>query len=404
MSAQKMVPPDAKGAFTSLSAWVQGDVQAPEMTIVDRPKSPREHAARALCRLSGNPEDVMFERRPMWMSFLEEVDVVLQMALSENAWRRLLAHDEEMAPAQSDTPEEFLNFADLAIHRAKATGRGRAETFMPALGDVAIARRAFVQELECAFKRDEFELFYQPQVNAQSGKLVGAEALIRWNHPQRGLLAPADFLDVLSESTLANSVGEWVLRTASARLAQWRAWGLDIRMGVNLFAAQFRTGRLLKTVSAALSDNALPPDALELEIVETILLRNDVTTRRLLQDIRGLGVRLALDDYGTGFASLSVLKRYPVTSLKIDRSFIVNIDKDPENAAVVNAIIYLAKSFGLDVIAEGVETVSQMDFIKDHGCGEAQGYLFGKPVAASAFECRYLRPGSAIVDACLLPV
>nr|WP_258734995.1 EAL domain-containing protein [Ancylobacter mangrovi] len=291
-----------------------------------------------------------------------------------------------LTPAHSARPEELLSAADLALYRAKASGRGRAEMFSPVFRDVVIARRAFAQELRLAFEHGEFELFYQPQVNTRTGALVGAEALMRWNHPQRGLLTPASFMEVLSEKPSAGAVGEWVLRTACAQAAIWREAVPSFRIGVNLFAAQFRAGRLLTSVREALAENNLPPAALELEIVETILLRNDTTILRLLQELKALGVRLAFDDYGTGFASLSLLKRYPVTCLKIDRSFIRDVDTDPEDAAVVKAIIYLGKSFGLEVIAEGVETRTQLAFLRENGCAEAQGYLFGKPVPVAQFE------------------
>lgn len=295
-----------------------------------------------------------------------------------------------LAPQHSQRPEELLGAADLALYRAKAAGRGRYELFAPALREYAVARRTFEQELKQAFEKGEFELFYQPQVSTVDGSLTGAEALIRWNHPERGLLTPVSFIDVLAHKASAPEIGEWILRTACMQAARWRSLAPSFRIGVNLFEAQFRYGRLLEAVREILAEAALPAAALELEIVENIFLRNEPGTEKLLHDLRDLGVGLAFDDYGTGFASLSLLKRYPVSRLKIDRGFMRNVHTDPEDAAVVNAILYLGKSFGMDVIAEGVETQAQLDFLKENNCPQAQGYLFGKPVTAREFEEKFL--------------
>ena len=296
-----------------------------------------------------------------------------------------------LGPQHSARPEELLSAADLALYRAKAAGKGRYELFQPQLREVAVARREFERELRLAFENGEFELFYQPQISIADRQLTGAEALIRWNHPERGLLTPASFIEVLSQKPSAGDIGEWILRTACGQAAQWRKAVPTFRIGINLFEAQFRTGRLLTAVREIMQDNGLPADAIELEIVENILLHNDAATLKLLQNLRKLGVGLSFDDYGTGFASLSLLKRYPVSRLKIDRSFVRDVNTDPEDAAVVKAVLYLARSFGLEVIAEGVETEAQLDFLKDNGCQEAQGYLFGKPVPAEKFEAKFIR-------------
>lgn len=298
------------------------------------------------------------------------------------------------APRHSSRAEELIGAADLALYRAKAAGKGRYEIFAPALREVAVARRAFEQELRSAFENDEFQLFYQPQIATEDRQLRGAEALMRWNHPVRGLLPPSSFIEVLSHKPSAAAVGEWALRTACRHAARWRTRIPHFRMGVNLFEAQIRSGRLLTVVKEALSDNDLPPEALELEIVENIFLRNDSSTKRLLHDLRKLGVGLAFDDYGTGYASLSLLKQYPVSRLKIDRSFVRDVNTDPEDAAVVTAVLYLGRSFGMEVIAEGVETEAQLDFLKRNNCKEAQGYLFGKPIPADEFGAKYVASSS----------
>ncbi|UHD47410.1 EAL domain-containing protein [Aureimonas altamirensis] len=300
-----------------------------------------------------------------------------------------------LSPQHSSRPEELLSAADLALYRAKATGKGRFEVFEPALREVAVARREFEQELRAAFQNGEFELYYQPQVATEDRRLTGAEALMRWNHPERGLLSPSSFIDVLSEKPIVPEIGEWVLTTACAQLVEWRSIVPDMHMGVNLFEAQMRSGRLLETVKKVLGETGLPADALELEIVENILLRNDATTAFLLKSLSETGVGLAFDDYGTGFASLSLLKRYPVSRLKIDRSFVRDVTSDPENAAVVRALLYLGRSFGMEVIAEGVETDEQLSFLRQNKCSQAQGYLFGQPVSAREFAVRYFSTGTA---------
>lgn len=294
------------------------------------------------------------------------------------------------APEHGTKAEELLGAADLALYKAKAAGKGRYELFTPAFRAVAVARRAFELELKQAFEHGEFELFYQPQVSIVTGKVTGAEALIRWNHPTRGLLSPASFIDVLSEKPSAPQIGAWIMRTACRQAALWQAAIPGFRIGVNLFEAQFRNGQLPGVVEEILQGTGLPPETLELEIVENVLLRNDDNTLRLLQDLRALGVGLAFDDYGTGFASLSLLKRYPVTRLKIDRSFIRDVTVDREDAAVVHVVIYLGRSFGMEVIAEGVETIEQLEFLKQQNCAEAQGYLFGKPMPAREFELAFI--------------
>ena len=295
-----------------------------------------------------------------------------------------------LAPQHSDRAEELLSAADLALYRAKAAGKGRYEMFTPALREVAVARRAFEQELKRAFDQGEFELFYQPQFSTEDRSLKGAEALIRWNHPERGLLTPASFIEVLGKKPTAPEIGRWILRTACRQAAEWRTAVPEFRMGVNLFEAQFRSNLLLDVVREALSEFDLPPEALELEIVENIILRSDPGTMQLLHELRRLGVGLAFDDYGTGFASLSLLKRYPVSRLKIDRSFVRDVNTDPENEAVVRAVLYLGRSFHMDVIAEGIETEDQFEFLKRHGCPEVQGYLFGKPVPAGEFREKFI--------------
>lgn len=295
-----------------------------------------------------------------------------------------------VSPQHGTQPEELLGAADLALYRAKADGKGRHELFSPEFRMEQEAKRALEQELRLAFERGEFELYYQPQMDARTQKLKGAEALIRWNHPDRGLLAPVAFIDVLSKKPIAPAVGEWILRTACIQAAAWQKSAPNFRIGVNLFEAQIRSGHLCAEVENILRDTGLPSQQLELEIVENILLNNDGITLNVLQALRKIGVGLSFDDYGTGFASLSLLKRYPVSRLKIDRSFVRDLNTDVEDVAVVKAIIYLAENFGFEVIAEGVETLEQLEFLNENRCGEVQGYLFSKPLSAREFADKFL--------------
>ena len=295
-----------------------------------------------------------------------------------------------LSPAHGAREEELLICADAALYRAKADGRGRCRLFTPDMREAAQRDRACRDGLRRAVERGEFVLHYQPQVRLSDGGLTGAEALIRWQHPQLGLLAPAAFLAVLDEGPDAARVGDWVLRTACAQARAWRDGGLpSFRMGVNLCAAQFRRGDLAERVGSALEETGLPASALELEITETIILRHDQSVVAALRALRAMGVGIAFDDYGTGYASLSLLKRFPLTRLKIDRSFVGGLCQDPQDAAVVRAVIELSRSFGLEVIAEGIETDEQRRRLLAKGCQEAQGYLFGRPMAADAFAARY---------------
>jgi EAL domain-containing protein (putative c-di-GMP-specific phosphodiesterase class I) len=233
-------------------------------------------------------------------------------------------------------------------------------------------------------------------VRSSDGAVIGAEALLRWHHPERGILAPGAFIDALCESAVAIETGRWILTTACKTAASWRAKGLPpLRIGVNLFPAQFRNGTLQQDVEHALSESGLPPEALELEITENIALGREEGTLSPLKALRAKGIGIAFDDFGTGYASLSYLTRYPLTRIKIDRSFVQKIGSQSagEDTAIVRSIIVMGRNLGLEVIAEGVETAAQADFLKAEGCHELQGFLFGKPLPAEAFE-DFLKPFS----------
>ncbi len=305
-----------------------------------------------------------------------------------------------LTPEHGRDAEELLAHADMALYRAKAEGRHLHRVFTPELRDTVLRRRSLSAELRGAVERGEFELFYQPQVRLSDGGLTGAEALIRWRHPERGLVAPGEFLSVLESGRHAAAVGDWVLRTACVQAAAWRSEvRTPFRIGVNLFAAQFRRGDLVARVRETLADTRLPPEALELEITENIVLSDDAHVLGALRALREDGIQIAFDDYGTGYASLSLLKRFPLTRLKIDRSFVGGMEGSQQDATIVRAILQLGHGFKLDVIAEGIETEAQHARLKGKGCREGQGYLFGKPMPAAEFTARHLgAPGGSSGD------
>lgn len=295
-----------------------------------------------------------------------------------------------LAPLHAMEAMELFCDADLALFRAKGLGRGQAFAYVPALRTEAAARRLYSIELHRAVSDGEFVLFYQPQIRLSDGVLTGAEALIRWEHPQRGLLSPAAFLPALENGPLAAVVGFWVLDEACAQAARWRNQGAgEFRMGVNLFAAQFHGDDLVAQVTAALTRHGLPAHALELEITENIALDQDGRVLSSLQRLRALGVGIAFDDFGTGYASLSLLKSYPLSRLKIDRSFVQSMTESARDDSVVRALLDIARNFGLQTIAEGIEGAEQYARLQQVGCDEGQGYLFGRPVSTAEFEDRF---------------
>ncbi|WP_225087949.1 EAL domain-containing protein [Pectobacterium colocasium] len=289
-------------------------------------------------------------------------------------------------PEYGLTVQDLLTSADLALYQAKSEGRNCYRFFTRELLEVFQAKHAFQLEFVRAYEQNEFEMFYQPQVKLATNEIVGAEALLRWRHPERGLLGPAAFLTALENGPWAERVGDWIVETACRQAAEWcRENDSYFRISINLFSAQFRTGMLAQKIMDILARTGLQPSSLELEITENIILRYDENMLQPLKALREAGIGIAFDDYGTGYASLSMLKNYPVTRLKIDQTFVRTMCESPPDAAIVRAILYLGKSFGLGVIAEGVETLEQSERLRGKGCEEAQGYLFGHPMPAEEF-------------------
>lgn len=293
------------------------------------------------------------------------------------------------SPADGDSVEALLASADMALYQAKASGGGTSQIFSADLKRQAEQRRSLQGDLRRAFEDNQFELFWQPQVDMGTGEIIGAEVLLRWRHPTLGLRTPGEFLPVLDKMLLANDVGDWAIRTAIAQLANWDARGFpQLHVGVNLFEMQFRSGTLALKTMAELGKYRIAPQRLELEVTETTAIKSEQAVLRELTLLRQAGLGVAFDDFGTGYASLSLLKRFPLTRLKIDQSFIRDMTAVREDAAIVESVLKLGATFDLDVIAEGIETPEQERALRELGCRAGQGYLYGKPMPVQQFEMR----------------
>lgn len=282
-----------------------------------------------------------------------------------------------LSPGDGLDPDELLKQADLALYRAKDEGRNTFRFYEAAMDEAVQARQQLELDLRGAIARREFELHYQPVLNVALGEINGFEALLRWRHPTRGLVSPVEFIPVAEATGLIVPVGDWALRNACAEAA---GWPRGIKVAVNVSAVQFRQG-LVPSVTSALSESGLSPDRLEIEITESVLMNDSETVVRTLHQLRTLGVRIALDDFGTGYSALSYLRRFPFDKIKIDRSFIQDID-NPNTAAIVRAIVGLGERLGAAITAEGVETHEQFERVRAEGCTEVQGYLVSRPMPA----------------------
>jgi len=288
--------------------------------------------------------------------------------------------------------------ADAAMYCAKERGRNNFQFFAPEMNAQALERLQLESDLRGALQRNELFLAYQPQLDVATGELIGAEALLRWRHPQLGLIPPDKFIRIAENSGLIIPLGEWVLRTACAQARQWQQQGLPaVPVAVNVSAVQFRQEGFLELIRRVLGDTGLSPQYLELELTESLIMSNSETILSMLRQLKATGVKLSIDDFGTGYSSLSYLKHFPVYKLKVDRSFVRDITLDPDDAAIISTIISMAKSLNLKAIAEGVETQEQMTFLRQHQCDEVQGYYFSQPLPAddfASFARRAARPGS----------
>ena len=284
-------------------------------------------------------------------------------------------------------PETLVRNADTAMYRAKDQGRDNYQLYAPAMNARALERLALENMLRKALSQKELIVYYQPLVAVQSRAIIGLEALIRWKHPELGLLSPAHFISVAELSGLIIPIGEWVLRTACKQVKAWhRKLDYRITVSVNLSARQFQAPDLADQIRRALDESGLEPSCLELEITESNAMQNAENTIYTLRELKNLGVRIAMDDFGTGYSSLNYLKRFPIDTLKLDQSFVREVLTDPSDAAIVSAVISMAHSLNLTVVAEGVETEDQFEFLKNEGCDKVQGYLYSAPIPAEALE------------------
>jgi diguanylate cyclase (GGDEF)-like protein len=301
-------------------------------------------------------------------------------------------------PQDAEDAESLLSLADVAMYRAKKSGRNQMAFFSPALDHAAQTRLQLVDQLREAIKTEAFELHYQVKVDIASGQTVGAEALLRWRHPVHGLIPPTEFIPLAEETGLIVPIGEWALRTACMTAESWhQSLGTPLTVAVNLSAKQFQDAALLEKVRTALLHSGLPAQLLELEITESMMMRKPDEAAATMRALRQLGVHLAVDDFGTGYSSLGYLSRFPIQCLKIDRSFVQNVPDSDADSTIARSIVSLGKSLGLTVVAEGVETQSQLDFLRVHGCHIAQGYLLGRPLEAARF-IEQLRKQEAAVE------
>jgi diguanylate cyclase (GGDEF)-like protein len=289
-------------------------------------------------------------------------------------------------PDDGGDVETLHKHADVALAHAKAEGRNTVELYSATMNAQALGRLRLEHELRRAVENGEFVVWYQPIVDLRTRWTTGAEALVRWEHPERGLVAPEEFIALCEECGLIVPLGEWILRDACAQLAGWRDAGLDsLRLSVNLSARQLRQRGIVRTIQDILDHAGVRPGQLAFELTESLLMEQGGTTERRIRELAELGVTLAIDDFGTGYSSLSYLKNFPVSTLKIDRSFIVDVTTSPDAAAITTAIIALGRAMELEVVAEGVETKGQAAFLRDRGCQKVQGYLYGRPAPRALF-------------------
>jgi EAL domain-containing protein (putative c-di-GMP-specific phosphodiesterase class I) len=287
-------------------------------------------------------------------------------------------------PEDGRSAELLIRNADLAMYQAKEKGRSNYQFFEKGMNVRAVERQSIEGDLRCALERDEFVMHYQPKIDLKTGEITGVEALIRWQHPERGLVGPLQFISIAEDCGLMLPIGKWVLRESCRQAKAWQDAGLPpIDMAVNVSSVEFRNDEFLESVGTILKETRLEPCYLELELTESVLMQHAEFSVPLLQKLKAMGLRLAIDDFGTGYSSLSYLRQFPIDTLKVDQSFIHEINADTDEATIISAVINMGCRMKHRVIAEGVETAEQLAFLRAHGCDEAQGYYFAQPMPAT---------------------
>ena len=295
-----------------------------------------------------------------------------------------------LSPQDGNELSQLMKNADTAMYHAKERGKNNFQFYQADMNASALERLELESDLRHALEQNEFVLYYQPQFSGDGKRLTGAEALLRWRHPQRGLVPPGDFIPVLEELGLVVDVGDWVISEACRQLKNWHQTKVRVpKVSVNISARQFSDGQLGTRIATILKETGLPPACLELELTESILMREVCEAMQILDGLKNLGLSIAVDDFGTGYSSLNYLKQFPIDVLKIDRTFVDGLPSGEQDAQIARAIIAMAHSLNLAVIAEGVETQEQLDFLREHGCDEVQGYLFGRPMPANKFAAQF---------------
>jgi len=351
-------------------------------------------------RLGGDEFIILIEE----VSNLNQVATLAQRVLSA-AMKPMVILGEEcrvtasigisVYPSDGDDEQTLMRNADMAMYFAKEEGKNNFQFYSQNTQSQAFERLSIETNLRKALERNELYLEYQAKMNFKTGAITGVEALLRWKNPILGLVTPTQFIPVAEETGMIVPIGRWVIKTACAQNIAWQRQGLPpVRMAVNLSLRQLMDDKLLEDITAALNDSGMAPNLLEMEITESMVMYKPERLIEALTKIKNMGVRLALDDFGTGYSSLAHVKQFPIDTLKIDRSFIRNLSQNSEDKAIIEAIIAMGKTLSLNVVAEGVETMAQDEFLREHICDEMQGYYFSKPVAPDQFA-DLLRKNSA---------